>query len=133
MARRTENLEYPPDADRFDDPADITPSAHIELTDNKELEEVLEPILLKIDTVQFVISLDNRPLFYVPNEAVAHAKMWSIARLLIKKRQEKDPNFQHYIKTTANELAITCLAKYIFVAYDSVAYRLRYDKVSECK
>lgn len=126
------NDEYP-NADAFEDPADDTPSAHVE-NDDKNIEKALKPILLKVESEKYVISLNDRPLFFVPNEAIAHIKMWATARLLIKDRQDRDPNFQHFIKTTDNELIVTCLARVLYyVAYDSVAFRLRYDKVRECK
>jgi hypothetical protein len=127
------SLEEYSDAERFEDPADDTPSDHIEITGDKATSMVLNPILLKVDTIQFVISLNDRPLFCVSNENSAHIKMWVVARLLIKERQVKDPNFQHYIKTTTNELIVTCIARVYFVAYDTVAFRIRYDKIGECK
>lgn len=116
----------------FIDPDDNVQSTYIKL-DDENLTKILSSIHLKTETEMFVISLNEHPVFYSPDEHLIISKMWLMARLFVKDRQEKNPNFQHYFKAIGNELTITCLNKFYFIAYDDVVFKIRYDKINECK
>ena len=122
-----------PEVESFIDPADQTPSHFLIFPDNATWTKNLGKFPLKTESELYVISLNDKPLFYVSSEGGAHVKMWAIARTFIRDMEARDPNFQHYIKTTENELYVMCLAKYLFVAYDSTSLKIRYDKISEAK
>ena len=134
MAAASELAEQYPDmaGDDFLVQDEDTPTVHIKLPDDRNLERVLNQVKLRGETEKFMISINDKPVFYVDHEELARQKLWALSKLLITKKT-KDENFQYYIKTDGNELQVTCLNKFYMIAYDTVAYRIRYDKVLQCK
>ena len=79
----------------------------------------------------YIISIDNIPHLYGKSLKDLRAKMWDIANVLLKSKNEYDG---YYIFTNnLNEIKIICPYEFFILKYHHVLYELKIDYVLDYK
>ena len=120
--------------DEEDEEDEVANDEEDEVRNNEEDEEVKLNYYDEDEDKEdklYIISIDNIPHLYGKSLKDLRAKMWDIANVLLKSKNEYDG---YYIFTNnLNEIKIICPYEFFILKYHHVLYELKIDYVLDYK